>query len=58
MLNNEVKTLLKENEVKEKVIRKYEEVIGKAKQYIKVCKDNDMGIRYQRIEEILQGSEK
>lgn len=32
--------------------------IDKAIEYIKVCKYNDMGIRYQRIEEILQGSDK
>lgn len=32
--------------------------IDKAIEYIKVCKNNDMGIRYQRIEEILQGVDK
>lgn len=38
--------------------RKLKARIDKAIEYIKVCKNNDMGIRYQRIEEILQGSDK
>lgn len=41
----------------ELLVRKIK-VINKANEYIKVCKNNDMGIRYQRIEEILQGVDK
>lgn len=57
-LNNDIKELLKENSNKEKVIKIQDNIINKANEYIKVCKSNDMGIRYQRIEEILQGSDK
>lgn len=39
-------------------IDRLQDRIDKAIEYIKVCKNNDMGIRYQRIEEILQGSDK
>lgn len=41
----------------ELLVRKIK-IINKANEYIKVCKINDMGIRYQRIEEILQGVDK
>ena len=41
-----------------KEIERLNNIINKAKQYVKTCKDNDMGIRYQTIEEILQGSDK
>lgn len=41
----------------ELLVRKIK-VINKANEYINVCKNNDMGIRYQRIEEILQGVDK
>lgn len=36
-------------------IERLNNIIEKTKQYVKTCKDNDMGIRYQTIEEILRG---
>lgn len=57
-LNKDATRLL---ELHKKTIKEKEELqnrINKAKQYVKTCKDNDMGIRYQTIEEILQGSDK
>lgn len=41
-----------------KQVNDLQQRIDKALEYIKVCKNNDMGIRYQRIEEILQGVDK
>ena len=57
-LQNKVEELMTLYTTERNVKEDYRAIINKAKQYVKTCKDNDMGIRYQRIEEILQGSGK
>ena len=56
--DKKIETLEKSLEYAKRIEKDYKTKFDKAIEYIKICKNNDMGIRYQRIEEILQGSEK
>lgn len=51
----EIEILNKGIEYAKRIEKDYKEKFDRAMQYIKTCKDNDMGVRYQRIEEILRG---